>query len=60
MCHYMFLNDVDSQRWTLMGTVIKLAQSVSRRPLLIPFLLLITPLITRSASVSDSEMNEMK
>ncbi|EJD08184.1 uncharacterized protein FOMMEDRAFT_138150 [Fomitiporia mediterranea MF3/22] len=22
MCHYMFLNDVDSQRWTLMGTVI--------------------------------------
>ncbi|EJD07477.1 uncharacterized protein FOMMEDRAFT_75316 [Fomitiporia mediterranea MF3/22] len=30
MCHYMFLNDVDSQRWTLMGTVIKLAQSVHR------------------------------
>ncbi|KAL5492320.1 hypothetical protein ACEPAI_3767 [Sanghuangporus weigelae] len=28
MCHYMFLNDVDSQRWTLMGTVIKLAQSI--------------------------------
>ena len=25
----MFLNDVDSQRWTLMGTVIKLVQSVS-------------------------------
>ncbi|KAH8116339.1 hypothetical protein DFH11DRAFT_1506188 [Phellopilus nigrolimitatus] len=30
MCHYMFLNDVDTQRWTLMGTVIKLAQSVYR------------------------------
>lgn len=29
MCHYMFLNDVDTQRWTLMGTVIKLVQSVS-------------------------------
>ncbi|KAI5122510.1 hypothetical protein M0805_001418 [Coniferiporia weirii] len=28
MCHYMFLNDVDTQRWTLMGTVIKLAQSI--------------------------------
>lgn len=28
MCHYMFLNDVDAQRWALMGTVVKLAQSV--------------------------------
>ncbi|THH09731.1 hypothetical protein EW145_g1797 [Phellinidium pouzarii] len=28
MCHYMFLNDVDSERWTLMGIVIKLAQSI--------------------------------
>lgn len=28
MAHYMFLNDVDAQRWTLMGIVVKLAQSV--------------------------------
>ena len=29
MCHYLFLADVDRMRWTLMGTVVKLAQSVS-------------------------------
>ena len=28
MAHYMFLNDVDAQRWTLMGIVVKMAQSV--------------------------------
>lgn len=28
MCHYMFLNDIDTQRWTLMGIVVKIAQSV--------------------------------
>ncbi len=29
MCHYLFLADVDGPRWTLIGMVVKLAQSVS-------------------------------
>lgn len=29
MCHYLFLADVDGPRWTLMGIVVKLGQSVS-------------------------------
>lgn len=28
MCHYLFLADVDGPRWTLMGIVVKMAQSV--------------------------------
>ncbi|KAF9258724.1 hypothetical protein L218DRAFT_1063037 [Marasmius fiardii PR-910] len=30
MCHYMFLDHIDSPRWATMGLVVKLAQSVHR------------------------------
>jgi hypothetical protein len=32
MCHFMFLSEISSPRWAIMGMVVKLAQSVSIRP----------------------------
>jgi len=31
MCHYMFLSDIEGQRWAVMGLVVKLAQSIGLR-----------------------------
>lgn len=37
ICHFMFLSEISSPRWAIMGMVVKLAQSVSIRPFLLLF-----------------------
>ncbi|KAF5328220.1 hypothetical protein D9619_013449 [Psilocybe cf. subviscida] len=43
MCHFMFLSDISSPRWAIMGVIVKMAQSVSVCLLLL-LLLLFLPL----------------